>query len=75
MSNSKRISLNPSFNMRFCRLCGEHIPNDESALVINEKSICLGCISEIDTDDIVRLCELENKTDLLTKLGFRYDFS
>ncbi len=55
---------------RFCRICGAHIGEWETAMKFGSKTICSTCISEISLKELLRICEFTSKEELLYHIGF-----
>ena len=55
----------------FCRLCGERIEEGAFFYQRNGFPYCEACMDVIDTDQLVRICEL-SRQEWLEKMGFLY---
>lgn len=75
MPKNEQIGSAPSVRSNFCRLCARPIPSDEACMSLDGKRVCACCISETDVEDIIRLCGFESRADILSALGFEYDFA
>lgn len=58
---------------RFCKICLGLIPSGEAAYRSGKKFICYGCAEQIDISDLMRICEVKNRRELISILGFQAD--
>lgn len=58
---------------RFCRICLGIIPPGDVAYRYGKKVICFSCAEEIEISDLMRICEIENRRELISILGFEPD--
>ena len=58
---------------RFCRICLGRIPDGDAAYRSGKRFVCYSCAEEMDIYDLMRICEIENKRDLISRLGFHAD--
>ncbi len=58
---------------RFCRICLGLIPSGDVAYRFGKKFVCFNCTEEMDVPDLMRICEIENRRELISILGFSAD--
>lgn len=58
---------------RFCKICLREIPHGDVAYRSGKKVVCFNCAEEIDISDLMRICETENRRQLIFMLGFVSD--
>ena len=58
---------------RFCRICLGIIPSGEISYRYGKKVVCFSCAEEIEVSDLMRICEIENRRELISLLGFERD--
>ncbi len=58
---------------RFCRICLGLIPSGDVAYRSGKRFVCYSCAEEMDICDLMRICEIKNRRELISILGFQVD--
>ena len=58
---------------RFCRICLGLIPHGDAAYRREKMLVCYNCAEEMDIYGLMRICEIENRRELISLLGFEPD--
>ena len=61
--------------MRNCYLCGARFALGESYFSNGRRAFCLDCADMVSVEDLQLLTDAEGTREMLTELGFYYDYN